>query len=114
MSGETLAKSQKRRKEIPGLDPADDKFLSMVVALTGELVIARERIDTLERLIEEAGIIKRSDIESFEAKDEPALERQAIRKRIIAKAMRPITVGAEKDLLAALAIQSAVTSPEEV
>ena len=113
MSGEKLALTTNRRKEIPGYSPADERFLDMVVALTGELTIARERIDTLERLIEAAGVVKRADVESFEPTEAQAKERAAIRKRIIAKALRPIAVSAEKDLASALANRSTGTSDQE-
>ena len=101
MSGETLAKSARRRKEITGQSPGEEALLGMVAALTGELTITRERLDTLERLIEAAGVVPRSDIEAFEPTEAQAQERTGIRKRIIAKAFRPIREMAEKDALSA-------------
>ena len=69
----------------------------MVTALTGELAITRERLDTLERLVEKAGILERADIETFEADAQQAEERHAIRQRLIAKAFRPLRDAAERD-----------------
>ena len=46
-------------------DPAVERVLNITMAVAGELAVARERIDTLERLLEEKGIIQRSDIEAY-------------------------------------------------
>ena len=70
----------------------------MVVALTGELVVARERIDTLERLIEAAGGLSRDDIEAFQAPQAATEERRLIRKRIMDKTFRPLRDAAERDV----------------
>ena len=69
----------------------------MVTALTGELAITRERLDTLERLVEKAAILARDDIESFEASPEQAEQRHGIRHRLIAKVFRPLRDAAERD-----------------
>ena len=74
----------------------------MVTSLTGELAITRERLDTLERLVEGAGILKRSDIETFEANPEQADQRQGIQHRMIAKVFRPLRDSAERDAETAL------------
>jgi len=69
----------------------------MVTALTGELAITRERLDTLERLVEKAGILARDDIETFEANADQAAQRHGFRRRLIAKVFRPLREAAERD-----------------
>jgi len=75
--------------------------MAMLTAVVGELVVARDRIDTLERLVEAAGVIERSQIESFEPTPEQAAERQHTRQRVIEKAFRVLRESAERDVDAA-------------
>lgn len=46
-------------------DPAIDKLLWMTMTLMEELSVARDRIDTLERLLDERGVLRQKDIEGF-------------------------------------------------
>ena len=46
-------------------DPATERVLSIAMAIAGELSVARERIDTLERLLAERGILSSADIEAY-------------------------------------------------
>ena len=43
--------------------PHEEKMLSMLMALVAEVSVVRERLDTVERLLEEKGTISRADIE---------------------------------------------------
>ena len=97
MAKQQLARTARRRQAIPGASEAEERLLAMVTALTGELAITRERLDTLERLVETAGILKRADIESFEANPEQAEQRHGLRHRLIAKVFRPLRDSAERD-----------------
>lgn len=47
-------------------DPAVDQVIDMVVALAGEMAVLYERLDSLERLVEQAGLVKRADIDGFQ------------------------------------------------
>ncbi len=70
-------------------DPAVERVLNITMAVAGELAVARERIDTLERLLEEKGIIQRSDIESYvPATKEIANERQQWHSEYISRVLR--------------------------
>ena len=60
-------------------DPAIDQLHSAVLALAGELAVAFDRIDTLERLLESKTGIARADIDGFEP-DEVATTTRAARK----------------------------------
>jgi len=70
----------------------------MVTAVTAQLAVARERIDTLERLLARAGLISPSDIEAFTATEDENRERDAVRRSIITKVFRPLQEAAERDL----------------
>jgi hypothetical protein len=47
-------------------DPAIDKVLGITLSLASELSVLRERLDTLERLVEKQGVVSRAAIEAFE------------------------------------------------
>ncbi|MBT8441996.1 MAG: hypothetical protein KJO76_06400 [Gammaproteobacteria bacterium] len=97
MAEEELPRIQGKRRAIPGASDTEECLLGMVTTLTSELAITRERLDTLERLVEKAGILERPDIETFEAAPAQAEERQGIRQRLIAKVFRPLRDAAERD-----------------
>jgi hypothetical protein len=46
-------------------DPAIDKVLSITMALAGETAVMRDRLDTLERLLEAGQPVTRAAIEGF-------------------------------------------------
>ena len=60
-----LARVAKGRKPQYFADPATDRLLSMVLALTQELSVARDRIDTLERLLDRAGVLAAQTVDDY-------------------------------------------------
>ena len=73
----TLAASKaKGKRPSYASDPMVDHLVSMVAALATELSVARERSDTLERLLENKGIVKRDEIESYIPDQNTGRERQ--------------------------------------
>lgn len=56
-------------------NPESDKLLAIVMALAGELAVTRDRLDTVELLLEREDHIKRGDIEAYEP-DEAVRERR--------------------------------------
>lgn len=85
------------RRPIPSEDPAVGRLTAMVTALTSELTMLRERLDTFERLADKAGVVLRQDIETYIPTQEEAAERDAQRRRQIAKVFRPLRDDAEQD-----------------
>lgn len=68
-------KSQGKRPQY--LDtPNHDHLLSMVMTLAAELAVARERADTLERLLEERGVVTQGDVEGYIPDREAERQRQ--------------------------------------
>ena len=78
-------------------NPDVDKLLSMIMALTGELAIARDRVDTLERVAAAKGLFSSEDIENFEL-DAKALEARASRHRQLLREVNRIIIGELEDL----------------
>lgn len=52
-----------------------ERVLAITMAAVQELAVARERIDTLERLLEAKGVVARQEIENFRPNPEQATER---------------------------------------
>ena len=46
-------------------DPAVERVLNITMAVAGELAVMRERMDSIERLLEKKGVVTREDIETF-------------------------------------------------
>jgi hypothetical protein len=71
-------------------DPAIDRTLSIVMALVAEVSVLRERLDTVERLLETKGTINRSDIETYHPDKAAGQERGLLIKDYIARVMRSV------------------------
>jgi hypothetical protein len=56
----------------------------------------RSRLDTLERLADQAGVIDRSAIETFAPDAAAETEREALRSRLIDKVFRPLRDAARR------------------
>lgn len=71
-------------------DPAIDRTLSILMALVGEVSVLRERLDTVERLLERKGTISRADIEAYEPDRASGQERGMQTREYIARVMRGV------------------------
>jgi hypothetical protein len=71
-------------------DPAIDRILSITMALVGEVSVLRERLDTVERLLDAKGTISRADIETYAPDRAAGKERGLIIKDYIARIMRGV------------------------
>jgi hypothetical protein len=85
---QALARTAKGRKPQYFADPATDKLLSMVLALTQELSVARDRIDTLERLLERAGVLAVKTVDDYLPTAEEAAARGIVRAGMIRRVFR--------------------------
>lgn len=71
-------------------DPATDRTLSIVMALVGEVSVMRERMDTIERLLDANGTVSRADIESYTPDRAAGEERGLLTRAYIARIMRGV------------------------
>ncbi len=69
-------------------DPAIDRLLSLAMALTAEVSVLRERLDTVERLLEAKGGLNRADIEAYMPDPAAGQERGEATRAFIARVMR--------------------------
>ena len=67
-----------------------DQLLAIVVALMGEVSVLRDRLDTLERLVEEKGLISLQEIDSYEPNEQVAQARSQWREEYIARVLRAL------------------------
>lgn len=67
-----------------------ERTLSILLAVVGEVSVLKERLDTLERLLETKGTISRADIESYQPIGEAAYERALATKEYVARVMRGV------------------------
>lgn len=57
-------------------NPEADEFVAILLALTAELAVARDRADTLERILEAKGVLDREELERFRPDAALAQERK--------------------------------------
>ncbi|WP_448584964.1 hypothetical protein [Thermaurantiacus sp.] len=71
-------------------DPAMDRILSILLAVAGEVAVIRERLDTVERLLERSGHLDRAAIETFRPDREAGYERGLLHRAYIARILRGV------------------------
>jgi hypothetical protein len=71
-------------------DPAIDRLLSIVMALAGEVAVNRERLDTVERLLDANGTLSRADIEAFKPDRDAGYARGLATREYIARILRGV------------------------
>jgi hypothetical protein len=69
-------------------DPALDQMMTFIVELTTEVAVLRERLDTVERLLDTRGSITRADIEAFRADAGAESERNVWRDAYLKRVFR--------------------------
>lgn len=63
--------------------PGVDYLMHMVMVLSQELSVTRDRLDTLEHLIEDKGLLKRSEFNEFTPDQSCLEEREVNRQQLI-------------------------------
>ena len=71
-------------------DPDVERVLTITMAVATEVAVLRQRLDTVERLLDEKGTISRADIEAFEPTKDAANERGAWTQEYLARILRVI------------------------
>jgi hypothetical protein len=67
-----------------------DRFHVMLVALLQEVSVVRDRLDTVERLLDERGVLTRDDIEAYLPDTDAEAERSAERSGLIERVLRVV------------------------
>lgn len=69
-------------------NPDVDRLLAIVMAMAGELAVTRERLDTVERLLETRRVLERELIENYRPGPEAARERGEWQLEYISRLLR--------------------------
>jgi hypothetical protein len=69
-------------------DPAIDQMMTFMIELTTEVAVLRERLDTVERLLDEQGSVTRAAIEAYRAPAAVETERAAAREAYLKRVFR--------------------------
>jgi hypothetical protein len=85
-----MPKKAKGRRPTFFADPQVDKVLAITMALAGEVAVLRERLDTVERLLEAKGIFACQGIETYRPTPQVAEEREQWRKEYLARVLRVV------------------------
>ena len=76
-------------------DPKLDKLWAVVLALAGELSVARDRIDGLELLLQRKSVVEAGELDDLELTDDEAAARKAARQRYLERVLRAVTLELE-------------------
>lgn len=76
-------------------DPSVDKVVAMVMGLAGEVAVLRDRQDTLERVLEAKGLVKRREIEDYKPNAQVAGARADWREGFLGEILRIIEIELE-------------------
>ena len=71
-------------------DPAVERVLSITMAVATEVAVLRERMDTIERLMEAGVPVSKAAIDSYKPDDQAGKERQEWHAAYIARILRII------------------------
>ena len=86
-----LAGAKSKGKRPYFFENADtERVMTIVMALAQEVAVMRERMDTIERILEKKGTVSRADIDTFAPSKAEAEERGAWTQEFIARILRVI------------------------
>lgn len=93
MSGTTpkLPREAKGKRPQFFSDPGIDQLYSIALELSAELSVALDRIDTLERLLDERDVATLNEIHNFRPDDEVEAERAEGRDRYLQRIFRVLS-----------------------
>ena len=71
-------------------DGSIDNLMAMIMTLTQEISVLRDRIDTLERMLEEKEIISTKEFDDFVPSDDLEMKRKDRRHELLERVLLPI------------------------
>lgn len=76
-------------------DPSIDRVLSITMALAGEVAVMRDRMDSMERLLQETGALDLEKLNGYRPSPEVQSEREAWRDNFLDVVLRSVHQEAE-------------------
>lgn len=71
-------------------DPAVDQLMSVVLAMSAEISVLYDRIDAMQRLMDEKGSLSHEELEAYLPNEAAAAERQAHREELLQRIFRVV------------------------
>ncbi len=94
--GTRIARVAKGRKPQYFSDPAIDKLLWITMTLAGELSVARDRLDAVERLLEQKRVLRVADVDGYTPSPEAEQARERRRQQYLARVLRAVQAELEE------------------
>ena len=91
-----LPRVAKGKKPIYLDERSIDNLMAMIMTLTQEISVLRDRLDTIEKLLVNKRSITLEDIETFEPDDDLIKERKDRRQMLLKRVLLPIDKELEK------------------
>ena len=91
-----LPRVAKGKKPIYLDERSIDNLMAMIMTLTQEISVLRDRLDTIEKLLANKKSITLEDIETFEPDDDLIKERKDRRQMLLKRVLLPINKELEK------------------
>ena len=91
-----LPRVAKGKKPIYLDERSIDNLMAMIMTLTQEISVLRDRLDTIEKLLVNKKSITPEDIETFEPDDDLIKERKDRRQMLLKRVLLPIDKELEK------------------
>ena len=91
-----LPRVAKGKKPIYLDERSIDNLMAMIMTLTQEISVLRDRLDTIEKLLVSKKAITLEDIETFEPDDDLVEERRDRRQMLLKRVLLPINKELEK------------------
>lgn len=88
------ARTQGKRPEYFS-DPMAEQHFSITMALMAELAVARERIDSLERVLVSKGLLDNNEVEDYQPDAATGQARQLAQVEYSARVLRPLQQAVE-------------------
>lgn len=76
-------------------DPSVDRLLGVVMELASELYVLRDRLRTIEQVLEQKGVLTADDLAGYTPSSEERAARLADRDALIARITAPMTYSAD-------------------
>ena len=71
-------------------DPDVDRVLAIVMAMAGEVAVTVERLDTLERMLDQKGLLTSAELAAFQPDEHVIGERMAWHQAFVARILRVV------------------------
>ena len=72
-------------------DPDVDRVLGIVTSLAGEVAVTAERLDTLERVLADKGMVNTDELRNYQPDDGVLAERNAWHQAFVARLFRVLS-----------------------